>query len=358
MVTVLPTSLQAALDFSATGAECTVRLTPDIAFGAVSCGGYTASVMAKYAVLYASQQPKICTQTDIRSAVAQFYRPIFPQSSTTMKLREVSIGKGWSTLRVELSQGGKVAASVDVIVSNFSLPSLSLETKWQLSPPPHPVDLSKLESDSDPDWVSYQTAFYPDGFRRSDSYVKSFIPKTWPSDITHVEQWVVPGWDCLPLGSCAAEKEEDKARWTNEMIQFVLDCSLPVEQNYYPLKPGQHPPMGSVASTLSFAAIQKKAREEGKPDWRALEYDGSKVAQKHGIPGTLVMATEIKKKLPPEGVRWLYLRTAVKSVMNGRVNREALLFDEAMELVAISNHIVQIIPAGNKDQKIEARASL
>jgi acyl-CoA thioesterase FadM len=75
--------------------------------------------MTKHAVLHAVQNPKTKYHTDIRSAHIQFYRPIFPAKDPNVQvsLREVSIGKGWSTFRVELTQGStsKVAASADVM---------------------------------------------------------------------------------------------------------------------------------------------------------------------------------------------------------------------------------------------------
>jgi acyl-CoA thioesterase FadM len=75
--------------------------------------------MTKHAVSHATLNPKTKHQTDVRSAHIQFYRPVFPakNSRVHLQLREVSIGKLWSTLRVELTQGsnGKVAASADVL---------------------------------------------------------------------------------------------------------------------------------------------------------------------------------------------------------------------------------------------------
>lgn len=71
--------------------------------------------MSKYAVLYASNHPQMRNQTDVRSAVAQFYRPVLPKRPINLQLREVSVGKGWSTLRIELRQADKVAASEDVM---------------------------------------------------------------------------------------------------------------------------------------------------------------------------------------------------------------------------------------------------
>jgi acyl-CoA thioesterase FadM len=89
----------------------------DIGIG--SSGGLLASLMTKHVVLHAAQNPKTKYQTDVRSAHIQFYRPIFPAKDprVQLELREVSIGKGWSTFRVELTQGSnaKVAASADVM---------------------------------------------------------------------------------------------------------------------------------------------------------------------------------------------------------------------------------------------------
>lgn len=71
--------------------------------------------MAKYALHYASQHPRMQHQVDLRSAVVQFYRPVFPTQALGMTLREVSVGKGWSTLRVEAFQANKITTSGDLV---------------------------------------------------------------------------------------------------------------------------------------------------------------------------------------------------------------------------------------------------
>lgn len=70
--------------------------------------------MAKYAVKYASKHEKLRSQTDVRSSFVQFYRPIIANKPVEMQLREVSLGKAWSTLRVEAIQLEKVAVSADI----------------------------------------------------------------------------------------------------------------------------------------------------------------------------------------------------------------------------------------------------
>ncbi|PIG80357.1 putative PKS-like enzyme [Aspergillus arachidicola] len=265
--------------------------------------------MAKYALHYARHHPKMQHQVDLRSAVVQFYRPVFPTRSMTMTLREVSIGKGWSTLRVESFQGDKLTTSGDLVLTNFSIEGVTLQTGWRPSPEPKPIDLTKLETDSHPDWISYHCAFYPDGFRRGHSYAKAFIPRTPRREDTFVEQWIEPGWDCTRRALC-------------------------------------------IAATLEFAEQQQKAREEGREDWRALEEDGSKTLKARMVNVSLTLSTEIKQRLPSEGVRWLYLRNECKRILNGRMDMEVLLFDGKMDLIAISHQTAVLIPPASKIQKL------
>lgn len=351
MSTNLQTSLSKALDLPLScEQECSVQLTPDIGFGHVSVGGYVACVMAKYALFYASKHAKLHQQSDLRSSVVQFFRPVFPTKPVRMTLREVSVGKAWSTLRVELFQNEKIAVSADLIISNLSIPGITVQTGWQISPPPRRVDLAKLETDSDPDWACYHCAFYPDGYRRGTSYVKTFFPTKWPDRITFVEQWVQPGWDSLPCSGPVQGQEP--ARWLNDMVQFILDMTLPVQENHVPWEKGEPLPMGSIAATLGFAAAQRKARADGKADWRPLTQDGSKAMAGKYVHVTLMMSTEIKKPLPSEGMRWVYMRTEVKRIQNGRMDMQTMLCDETMDLVAVSHQVAQIIPAAGKKQKL------
>lgn len=229
---------------------------------------------------------------------------------------------------------------------------ITLKTGWQLPNTPVAVDLAKLETDTDPNWISYHCAFYADGFRRGHSYAKSFIPRVQPTEISFVEQWVEPGWDYLPQGSRPSTAGEKKARWTNEMIPFVVDMSLPIQENFFPREEGKSLPVGSIAATLEYAARQRKARLDGRSDWRVLEDDGSKRFGQRILHVSLTISTEIKQRLPAEGVRWLYLRSECKRVLNGRMDLEVLVFDENMDLIAIGHQTAVLIDSTSKMQKL------
>lgn len=237
---------------------------------------------------------------------------------------------------------------------NLAIPGKTLPTHWELSPPPHRVDLAKLEAFSDPEWAYYHTPFHPDGFRRGVSYAKYYIPRKIPPQVKFVEQWITPGWDCNPCGS--QDSTIEKARWTNELIQLAVDLSLPVQENFSLTEAGK-PTLGSLAATLAFAEMQKRAYDEGRSNWRnlnddgSLPEDGSKLFRDSLVNTTLSMSTEVKKKLPDEGVRWLYMRTEAKRLEGSRLDMEVLLFDETMDLVAIGHQVAWVVTGIQKTQR-------
>ncbi|KAH8425118.1 uncharacterized protein LDX57_002867 [Aspergillus melleus] len=345
--------------------ECTVPLSPDICFGAVAMGGYMPALAAKYAVYYASQHPRLKSQASLRTMNAQFYRPLLPaRGPARMVLREISVGKAWSTLRVEVFQPAKcqeMAVSADMLLSDQSISSLTRPTNWTLHPPPRSVDLAKLETYSDPGWICYHTAFKPTGFKRAHSYVKHFIPVDWRPATPFIEQWITPGWNCTPSGSATEDRHDGKAgkdtcpRWTTDMIPLIMDASLPPECNFLSQKDDQQEHIASMASFLRYATAQKSARERGDPNWRDLPNDGSGRFDGSMLNVTLAISTDIRQELPEEGVRWLYLRDEVKSIRNGGINVETLLFNQGMELVAVSHQIGQFVSSEKKRIKEESR---
>ena len=135
------------------------------------------------------------------------------------------------------------------------------------------------------------------------------------------------------------------------MIQFAAGIMMPVQENFIHPGPDKPAPHASVAATLGFGAAQMRAKDEERLNWRELADDGSMTTTAHLVHVTMTMSTEVKRKLPEEGVRWLYLRSEAKSIINGRMDLEVLIFDEGMELIAICNQVAQIVPALEKNQR-------
>ncbi|KAB8069555.1 PKS-like enzyme [Aspergillus leporis] len=343
MSAIVQSSLPEALDLPAVSSnQCYLQLPEDISFGSVSCGGFVASVMGKFAVSYASHQVRLYGQTHIWSTYTQFYRPIFPgKGKVRLQAYVINIGKAGTSMRVELFQGGKpkICASMHLLISDFNSPGLTVSTGWRPSPPARRVDLAKLETESDPNWICYHAPFYRNGARRSHSYARMFIPVDWPSESSYVDQWIAPGWDYEPLGSRRPRAQGvEEARWTNDMIQFAFEMNVNVHDQFVT---GPTASQTGASGIIRHGKAQKKARKEGKPNWREVEDDGSlKLTDSLNI--TLTLSTEIKKRLPDEGIRWLYLRTDVKHIENGRLDIGSLLLDHNMDLVAAGHQVAQL----------------
>lgn len=54
------------------------------------------------------------------------------------------------------------------------------------------------------------------------------------------------------------------------------------------------------------------------------------------------MHLEVKKRLPPEGSEWLFMR-ARSTTKNGRFDAEIMIMYERLELVALSHQIAFIV---------------
>ncbi|KAM3065934.1 hypothetical protein ACMFMG_009841 [Clarireedia jacksonii] len=111
-------------------------------------------------------------------------------------------------------------------------------------------------------------------------------------------------------------------RWTDAGLGYVCDMfSLPTD-------------------------FQETTTESGK--------EGRSAGAKYWFP-TLLLNIDFKKSLPEEGVEWLFTRVERKQVKNGRMDIELVVWDEAGDLVAISNHIAYVVGA---ERNTKARDSV
>lgn len=197
---------------------------------------------------------------------------------------------------------------------------LSFESGWKLDPPTIEASISSLAADCDPRWVSYQTPYHPESFRRVQSYVKFYVP--YKLQQSHIrDHWITPA--------------DSGVSFTTEMLGFLLDLSLPIIDNYLPNEStgGQ---MASIAAGLE----QKKDREAGI----AKVIDPSSGAfESPAVYLSLSTTMEIKKTLPARGVKWLFMRAYAKEIKNGRMSMEVVIVDESLELVALSQQLCPLV---------------
>jgi hypothetical protein len=224
-------------------------------------------------------------------------------------------------------------------MTNLAAPrQISTQTGWQLNPSPLPVSIKELEDDAPSIWSGYLAPFDPSTYRKPHSYVRFYLPIERKSR-HYMDQWVTPGWkdDCSPNG----------AVWTNEIIHFIVDNSLPILNDLLDTD-GNFDIYNKIVKA---GLLQKKARSEGKDDrlWGEGLTDSELVFP--WIISTVSISTEVKRLLPKEGCKWLFMRSTVKDIIDNRMDLEIVLMNEKMELVALSQHICQIVHVDNKRAK-------
>ena len=69
------------------------------------------------------------------------------------------------------------------------------------------------------------------------------------------------------------------------------------------------------------------------------------------ITSTSSITTDIKRLLPANECRWLFMRVIIKSVIGSRLSMEVVLLDENLDLIALSQQICQVIPKLAKEKR-------
>ena len=186
---------------------------------------------------------------------------------------------------------------------------LSHPTHYTLKPPPPPADIPKIINNTDPHWVGYTYPYHPESCIKASTHLRFVVPIKGSPHPSISDVWLTP------------IHAEDA--FTNEMLGSVVDYWPRMAENYH---------SGSPYSISGIAALGL-CTMEGSPS-----EDISQQRPKYGYP-TLSMSLEIKKVLPPEGVKWLFMRARAKEIKNGRMDAEIFVLDESLELVALSHQV-------------------
>lgn len=192
-------------------------------------------------------------------------------------------------------------------------------TRWTPWPPSKPVRTSELESNSSPDWLRYKVRYHPDEFFRVQSCLTFYFPVSAPNPAIS-EQWIEPA---EPLSS-----------FTNEHLGMLIDIWTPMMESFRPESLQGHDGTIKIAREQK-AGTSATADAAFKAGWTSPYY----------YP-TLSVNLEIKKVLPQEGVRWLYVRASTKQIQQGKMDVEVLILDDQGDLVALSHQVVLVVDTG------------
>lgn len=195
---------------------------------------------------------------------------------------------------------------------------LSYPTHYILKPPPPPANIAKLADNTDPNWVSCTYPYHPDSFIKASTHLRFVVPTQGPSHPSISDLWLTP--------------IHDEDAFTNELLGSVIDYWPRMVENYH---------SGSPYSVSGLAARGLCTMQGSPPE------DISRQIPQYAYP-TISMSLDVKKLLPPEGVKWLFMRAQAKEIKNGRLDAEITILDEALELVALSHQVSFIVNLAEK----------
>ncbi|KXL44154.1 hypothetical protein M433DRAFT_68665 [Acidomyces richmondensis BFW] len=235
------------------------------------------------------------------------------------RVEDVKLGRQTSVVHVTLTQDGREEVVGYITNSNIDTEKgVSFDTHWEIHPQPLPVDISKLDSDTDELWGERKEWPFSD-FRKATRQIRAWFPRRGQYSPAIVDQWI-----CL---------RDPGDRWTNESIGFVVDT---------------FPQIVEVFALDGLDAYGIDFEEKHSQDEQKLLMKGK---AKMWYP-TLLLNLELKKSLPAEGLRYLYVRLQCKMIKNGRYDLELLVKDPLGDLVALSHHVVLAV---SSDRNLASR---
>lgn len=262
-----------------------------------------------------------------------------------LRVEDTKLGARTSTIHVTLSQSasGKDNYRTSVKVAGYitlSAPSAevgpTIPMDWSLHPSPTDaargsrpdgsVDLAKLgETGRDGHWVRTVPAF-PE-FRRAAANVEVFGPVDSGGGGSGRRRGIVDQWARLRpvVGDGDGKKEVEKGRWTNEAVAFLIDM--------FPM----------VLDGFDRMATSTESEAETETDQGRTS--GVKVKAKYWYP-TVSLNVDFKKRLPAQGVEWLYSRVHTKVLRDGRTDLDVVVLDETGDVVALSTQVGLVVSAG------------
>ncbi|KAI8936014.1 hypothetical protein NX059_007516 [Plenodomus lindquistii] len=263
------------------------NLFDDWCIGSVPNGGYVTGCILEAVKTHFSTALAKQDQPHTIALHVEFMRRT-QVGPATFKIDDIKLGRQTSIVHVSLEQEGRQEVVAYATNSNIDTETgFTFDTQYKMSPPVPPVDLTKLAQDLDPVWKR-QTDMPLSNFRRATRKAIFHFPRKDQTAAAMADEWLC--WS-------------DGSNFTNTSVGFVADMFPQI--------------------------VEKLKRKEEGPFWYP----------------TLLLNLDIKKSLPPGGVKWLQIRVEMKRIQNGRMDLEVYVHDAEGELVALSHHVCFVIDA-------------
>lgn len=277
--------------------------------GSVPHGGYVTSCIQQVASLHFATTQKKQNQPHTITLHLEFLRRT-EVGPATFTVKDVKLGRATSTIHITLSQEieGHIREEVVGYITQSNLHTESgptYSTGWNLQPTPAPANTANFP-DKDPNWRELQVRPFA-SFRKAMKQVRFMLPSSGQHVQSANDEWM-----------CFTDPTE---RFTNESLGFVCDMFTQLVESHLEVEAG--------ASWDQTGAEKQEERRKKAAYWYP----------------TVLLNLDVKKALPAEGVKWLFVRVRAKQIKNGRYDLEVIIMDEAGDLVALSHHVCLILDA-------------
>lgn len=313
----------------------TCRVCPLLFFLALH-GGSIAAAIHHAAVTHLTTDPTLAprNQPDIQSMHLQFLRAC-EQRNSTITIEPMRIGAAASTLQLKVSQDGKLRVLALAVSANFDIElGPTVPTAWSLHPPPSPKpDFDRvLARKPDENWIPglLDGELIPLTRRKLGLHPRAGFPVDGVCDSWH--------------GFLADERMD--ATYLALMADIIPSLSDTLMRN------------GGV---FDVRTLQKKMEEgarkhPGEPCMMSNSIAEAMKATHHN--STLTLDIHYKRRLPKEGLGFLFTRAAAKMLQGGRMDVDITLCDENMELVATAHQQILVLDAQKKFRARKEKSSL
>ncbi|KAI9374461.1 thioesterase-like superfamily-domain-containing protein [Aspergillus egyptiacus] len=308
-------------------------LQPEWCIIKVPHGGYVASILYRTAATHLARRATLQNGTrrpqEPIGLQVSFLRRTFA-GPAILAVEEIKLGARVSTVHVTLfqkkDQPTSASTSTDArpfevkAVAYISLAPPDIEESpavkglWELSPPPPPgslsdgsIDFQRLaQTGADGDWQQGPPA--PSAIQAT-THLKLYMPSSilFPKTAEERTKQIVDQWARFTPGGNAAA-------WCNEAVIYLADM--------FP------------AALHRLAAMEVSSQAPATSSGEAQFW----------YP-TVTMNIDLKTRLPPQGVEWLYSRVVTRMLRGSRADLDVLILDQSGNLIATSTHVGLVVDA-------------
>lgn len=211
------------------------------------------------------------------------------------------------------------------ISTNFDRPlGPTAPTGWTLLPPPEPKpDFDRvLANQPDDNWIPARVE-------------GEIIPLTGRIFVLYPRVGLRTEGIC-DTWSCFVDDERMDATYIAFMTDMIPDMAETIlrKGGLYDARRYWHTASQWAEANPGIPAVLKTSMEEAK---RASTFSN-----------TVVLDMEFKRRLPKEGLRFVLIRTAARTLQDGRLDLDVTICDEEMEVVCKSHQLILVLEAQRK----------